>query len=38
MAEGSSSGEPIDALVKGTRDLLRPDEIVREATRDLIME
>lgn len=38
MAEGSSSGEPIDALVKGTRDLLRPEEIVREATRDLIKE
>lgn len=38
MPEGSSAGDPIDALVKGTRDLLRPEEIVREATRDLIKE
>lgn len=36
MADGSSSGEPIDILVKSTRDLLRPEEIVREATRDIV--
>jgi hypothetical protein len=38
MAEGTSSGEPIDFLVKSTRDLLRPEEIVREATRDIVKE
>ncbi|HLM70750.1 MAG: hypothetical protein ACHQ0I_03970 [Candidatus Lutacidiplasmatales archaeon] len=38
MAEGSSSGEPIDVLVKSTRDLLRPEELVREATRDLVKD
>lgn len=36
MAEGSSDGEPIDILLKSTRDLLRPEELVREATRDII--
>ena len=38
MVEGSSSGEPIDVLVKSTRDLLRPEELVREATRDLVKD
>jgi hypothetical protein len=38
MAEGSSSGEPIDMLVKSTRDLLRPEELVREATRDIVKD
>jgi len=38
MAEGSSSGEPIDVLVKSARDLLRPEELVREATRDLVKD
>ena len=38
MAEGSSSGEPIDVLVKSTRDLLRPEELVREATRDIVKD
>ncbi len=37
MAEGSS-GEPIDLIVKSTRDLLRPEELVREATRDIVKE
>jgi hypothetical protein len=37
MAEGSSS-EPIDLIVRSTRDLLRPEELVREATRDLVKE
>ncbi len=36
-AEGSS-GEPIDVLVKGSRDLLRPEELVREATRDIVKD
>jgi hypothetical protein len=38
MAEGSSSGEPFDVLVKGTRDILRPEELVREATRDIVKD
>jgi len=38
MADGAGSGEPIDILVKSTRDLLRPEEIVREATRDIVKE
>ena len=38
MADGSSSGEPLDAILKGTRDLLRPEEIVREATRDIVKD
>jgi len=38
MAEGSSSGEPIDVILKTTRDLLRPEELVREATRDIVKD
>ncbi len=38
MPEGSSSGEPIDVLVKSTADLLRPEELVREATRDIVKD
>ncbi len=38
MAEDSSAGEPIDLLVKSTRDLLRPEELVREATRDIVKD
>ncbi len=38
MAGESSSGEPIDVLVKGSRDLLRPEELVREATRDIVKD
>ena len=38
MADGTSSGEPIDVLVKSTRDLLRPEELVREATRDIVKD
>ena len=33
-----TSGEPIDLLVSSTRDLLRPEEIVRDATRDIIKD
>ena len=36
--EGSSTGEPIDLLVRSTRDLLRPEELVREATRDIVKD
>jgi len=36
MADESSAGEPIDVLLRSTRDLLRPEEIVREATRDIV--
>ena len=38
MREGSSAGEPIDLLLKSTRDLLRPEEIVQEATRDIVKD
>jgi hypothetical protein len=38
MAEGSSPGEPIDVLMKSTRDLLRPEELLREATRDIVKD
>ena len=38
MAENASSGEPIDVLVRSTRDLLRPEELVREATRDIVKD
>ncbi len=38
MPEGSSSGEPIDLILQSTRDLLRPEELVREATRDIVKD
>ncbi len=38
MSDTPSSGEPIDILLKSTQDLLRPEELVREATRDLVKE
>jgi len=31
-------GEPLEMLLKSTRDLLRPEELVREATRDIVKE
>jgi hypothetical protein len=34
----SSGGDPLDILIKSSRDLLRPEEIVREATRDIVKE
>jgi hypothetical protein len=37
MTDGASN-EPIDLIVKSTRDLLRPEELVREATRDIVKE
>ena len=38
MADAPSDGEPIDLLVRPTRDLLRPEEQVREATRDIVKD
>ncbi|HYB78142.1 MAG TPA: hypothetical protein VEG66_00045 [Thermoplasmata archaeon] len=38
MAEESSSGEPMDVLLRSTRDLLRPEELVREATWDIVKD
>jgi hypothetical protein len=37
MSEGSG-GEPLDILMKSARDLLRPEELVRDATRDIVKE
>lgn len=36
MPDEPTAGEPIDILLRSTRDLLRPEEIVREATRDIV--
>lgn len=36
VSDPPSAGEPIDVLLKSTRDLLRPEEIVQEATRDIV--
>jgi hypothetical protein len=33
-----SRGEPIETVMKGAQDLLRPEELVREATRDLVKD
>jgi len=38
MAEGGSSGEPIDMLVRTSRELLRPEALVREVTRDIVKD
>jgi hypothetical protein len=38
MADPGAGDGPLDILVKSTRDLLRPEELVREATRDLVKE
>ena len=38
MADDSGDGEPLDLLVKSSRDLLRPEELVREATRDIVKD
>ena len=38
MPEDGAGDGPLDILVKSTRDLLRPEELVREATRDLVKE
>lgn len=36
MPDGSPDREPIEMLLKSTQDLLRPEELVREATRDIV--
>ncbi len=38
MADGGPDEEPIGLLVRSTRDLLRPEELVREATRDIVKD
>ena len=38
MPDTGSSGEPLDMLLKSTQDLLRPEQLVREATRDIVKE
>ncbi len=38
MPEEPSGGEPIDLILQSTRDLLRPEELVREATRDIVKD
>jgi hypothetical protein len=38
MADESSPGEPLATLLKGSRDLLNPEEIVREAIRDVVKD
>jgi hypothetical protein len=38
MSDGPGAGEPIDILLKSTRDLLRPEEIVQEAARDIVKD
>jgi hypothetical protein len=38
MEGGGASGEPIDVLVRSSRELLRPEELVREVTRDIVKD
>jgi hypothetical protein len=38
MSDRPSAGEPIDVILKSTQDLLRPEELVREATRDIVKD
>jgi hypothetical protein len=38
MESSGSSGEPIDVLVRSSRELLRPEELVREVTRDIVKD
>jgi len=38
MPEEGSAGEPIDVLVRSSRDLLRPEELLREVTRDIVKD
>ncbi len=38
MSEDSSGKEPLEVLLKSTQDLLRPEVLVREATRDIVKE
>ena len=38
MDDGKSSGEPIDVLLRSSRELLRPEELVREVTVDIVKD
>jgi hypothetical protein len=38
MDGDGSSGEPIDVLVRSSRELLRPEELVREVTHDIVKD
>lgn len=38
MADDQHSGDPLDLLFRGSRELMHPEEIVAEATRDIIKE
>ncbi len=38
MDGGGAAGEPIDVLVKSSRELLRPEELVREVTREIVKD
>ncbi|MGI0052911.1 MAG: hypothetical protein ACREC5_02965 [Thermoplasmata archaeon] len=38
MPEETTGDGPLDLLVRSTRDLLRPEELVREATRDIVKQ
>ena len=38
MEGGGASGEPLDVLVRSSRELLRPEELVREVTRDIVKD
>jgi hypothetical protein len=38
MDGNETSGEPVDVLVRTSRELLRPEELVREVTRDIVKD
>jgi hypothetical protein len=38
MSEEGGTDEPLDMLLKSTRDLLKPEQLVREATRDIVKD
>ncbi|MEM0129544.1 MAG: hypothetical protein QXG65_05230 [Thermoplasmata archaeon] len=38
MADPEGPRDPVDLLREGTRDLFRPEEIVREAVRDIVKD
>lgn len=38
MADSEKGGDALDLLLRGSRELMHPEEIVAEATRDLIKE
>jgi hypothetical protein len=38
MGDEHAGDDPVEILVRSTQDLLRPEELVREATRDIVKE